>query len=325
MQKRQLIARKPAYRHGQLLLEDDFIDEQQFHVHARYAHSRWLHGFGVVQGLELSRGGDRSVTVSAGYAVDRKGREIELREPETLELAGLPAGAMAWVTLGYRTEHVAKEGDPDRRIDCYAQLRVATGVETFDIRLGSVQLDERGRIAPDSVGHQERDMLRTPITAGAIGPEALAPQLRRDWVTLAFHPSPMAQDEDDSRPPFRIGATQAVAHKEWNGKQNTRGAGGTMTVALPPGVRHIHRFRVAGSTNEAGMTATLIKGGFDRDAKKHLRDVLIALEVPRGSYFETGHIPDNHRSLQDRYRTLAIDVRAEGYAAISLVAVEVSY
>lgn len=325
MQKRQLIARKPAYRHGQLLLEDDFIDEQQFHVHARYAHSRWLHGFGVAQGLELSRGGDLSVTVSAGYAVDRKGREIELREPETLELAGLPAGAMAWITLGYRTEHVAQEGDPDRRIDCYAQLRVATGVETFDIRLGSAQLDERGRIAPDGVGHKERDTLRTPIAAGAVGPEALAPQLRRDWITVAFHPSPMAQDEDDSRPPFRIGATQAVAHKEWNGKPNTRGAGGTMTIAMPPGARHIHRFRVAGSANEGGMTATLVKGGFDRDAKKHLRDVLIAIEVPRGAYFETVDIPDSHRSLQDRHRTLAIDVRAEGYAAISLVAVEVSY
>ena len=30
MQKKYLINRKPAYRHGQLLLEDDFIDEQQF-------------------------------------------------------------------------------------------------------------------------------------------------------------------------------------------------------------------------------------------------------------------------------------------------------
>jgi hypothetical protein len=29
-QKKQLITRKPGYHHGQLLLEDDFIAEQQF-------------------------------------------------------------------------------------------------------------------------------------------------------------------------------------------------------------------------------------------------------------------------------------------------------
>ena len=32
MQKKQLITRKPAYHHGQLLLEDDFIAEQQLTV-----------------------------------------------------------------------------------------------------------------------------------------------------------------------------------------------------------------------------------------------------------------------------------------------------
>jgi len=34
MHKRQLMTRKPAYSHGQLLLADDFIAEQQYHVHA---------------------------------------------------------------------------------------------------------------------------------------------------------------------------------------------------------------------------------------------------------------------------------------------------
>ncbi len=325
MQKKQLIARKPAYRHGQLLLEDDFIDEQQFHVHARYGHSRNLHGFGVVHGLELSRGGDLSVTVSPGYAIDRKGREIELREPETLELTGLPPGALAWVTLGYRTEHVDKEGEPGNRIDCYAHLRVATGVEQYDVRLGSVQLDERGRIAPEGVGHVQRDQLRTPIAPASVGAEALDPQLRKDWLTMAFHPSPMPQDEDDTRPPFRIGATQAVAHKDWNGKPNTRGAAGMMTIVLPPGVRHLHRFRVAGGENESVLTAALLLGGFDPKTMKHLRDELLTLQVGSGAYFETGEIPESHRHVHDRHRTIAVDIRSHGYSKVSLVALEVSY
>ncbi|MGJ7506601.1 hypothetical protein [Variovorax sp. GT1P44] len=327
MQKKQLITRKPAYWHGQLLLEEDFIDEQQYHSEARYRHSRHLHGFGVASGLEVTHAGDLAVTVSPGFAIDRRGREIELREAETLELHGLPPGALAWVTIGFRTERAAKDGNNDNRIDCYAHLRIATGVDPSDVRLCGVQLDERGRLGLKAVNHQERDTLRSHVAPGSVGAEALDAQLRRDWITVAFHPSAMPQDEDDARPPFRVGATQAIAHKEYDGKPNARGAAGSMAIVLPPGVRHIHRFRVAGSANEKKLTATLIKGGFDAKSMQHLRDEVLTLEHAGGSggYFETGEIPEAHRSLRDRRRTLSVDIRAHGYVKISMIALEVSY
>ncbi len=325
MHKRQLIARKPAYRHGQLLLEDDFIDEQRFHVHARDAHNRELHGFGVVRGLELAPAGERAVSIGKGIAIDRRGRQIELREPETLELAGLPAGARADVSIGYRTESLAQDGSGENRIDCYAVLRIATGVEVDDVRLGRVQTDERGRIVANGVTDADRDRLRTAIAPGSVDAEALAPALRRGWVTVAFHPSSMPQDEDDARPPFRVGATQAVAHEDWNGAPNKRGAAGTMTIVLPPGVRALHALRVAGTSNKAAMTATLIRGGFD--GKKHARDELLTLRIASGeSYCETGSVPEAHRNLpDDGMRTLAVDLRAEGFVKVSLVALDVSY
>ena len=49
MDKKQLIAQKPAYRNGQLLLADDFIAEQRYHIHAGRRHSLNLHGWGVVR------------------------------------------------------------------------------------------------------------------------------------------------------------------------------------------------------------------------------------------------------------------------------------
>ncbi len=323
MQKRQLIIRKPAYRHGQLLLEDDFIDEQQFHAHSRYRHARHLHGFGAVSGLEVSRAGDLALTVSAGFAVDRKGREIELHDPETIELSGLPAGSVPWVTIGYRTERLQQEGGGDRRIDCYAVLRVATGVEPADVRLASVQLDERGRIA--QVQHDERDVLRTPIAAGSVGADALDAQLRKDWIAMSFHPSYVPQDTKTARPPFRVGATQAQSHADYDGKPNTRGAAGTMALMLPPGIRHLHRFRIAGAANDSKMTVLLLKGGFDIKAMKHLRDEVLSIDIGAGPYCETVDIPEAHRSLADRNRTLAVEVQAEGFAKVSMVAVQVSY
>ena len=326
MQKKHLINRKPAYRHGQLLLEDDFIDEQQFHVHARYQHASQLHGFGAVRGLEVTAAGDAAVSVSKGYAVDRRGREIELREPETLELHGLPPGALAWVTIGFRTEQSqAGEGGADHRIDCYAVLRIATGVELHDVRLASVQLDERGRLAHDAIHHAERDNLGSVIAPGSVTAEALDAQLRRDWVTLAFHPSSIPKDESDAQPAFRIGATEAQARRDLGGQPNTRGAAGTMAIVLPPGVRQLHRLRVAGAANEKKMVVRLLKGGFDPKTMKHARDELLVLEIGPGAYYETVDIPAGHRSLADRHRTLSIDIRAEGYVRVSLIALDVSY
>jgi hypothetical protein len=124
-----------------------------------------------------------------------------------------------------------------------------------------------------------------------------------------------------------VGATQAQAHKEYDGHPNTKGAAGTMAIILPPGIRHIHRLRVAGVENEKSMTVILFKGGFDPEpgAMKHLREEIASQEIRPGPYFVTIDIPEAHRSMRDRHRTLAVDIRSTGYATVSLVSIEVAY
>jgi hypothetical protein len=324
MQRRQLMYRKPAYRDGQLLLADDFVTEQQFHAHARYHHSRHLHGFGVVHGLEVSRAGEMAVSVSPGVAVDRGGHEIELRQTEMLELNHLPAGSKAWVTIGFQSERTEIGGEPSNRIDCYALLRAATGVPEKDVRLAAVELNEKGHLAHDPQ-RSERDVLVTRLAPGSVLPESLAPQLLRGWMVMPFHPRDIPEDDEQWRPPFRAGATQAEAHRKYEGVVNSKGAGGTMGIVLPVGIRHLHRFRIAGASNDDSMTVLLLKGGFDLRSKKHVRDIVLNLTIPTGVYVETAEIPQNYRDQGDHYRTLAVDIRSTGYAAISLIALEVSY
>jgi hypothetical protein len=324
MQKKQLMDRRPAYRNGQLLLENDFIEEQQYHTHARYAHARNLHGFGIVQGLEISPAGGRAVSVSPGVAIDRRGREIELRQTETLQLNQLAAGTLAWVTIGFRAERGNVGGEESNRIDCYAYLRVATGVEEHDVRLGSVQLDDHGNLVPDP-GRKDRDVLQTHLAPGSITAEALSPELRRGWIPMAFHPSDIPEDDEHTRPPFRVGATRAETLRKINGKENNNGAGGTMGLALPPGIQTLHRFRIAGAANEGKLTVMLLKGGFNEAAKEHVRDIVLNIEIPPGKYFHTADIPPEHQDLKDPLRTLAVDIRASAYSAISLIALEVSH
>ena len=94
MRKKQLISKKPAYFHGQLLDKDDFIDEQKYHINERANHSVNLHGWGVVRGLDVTAAGDSSITISAGYAVDGKGRVvlawIDKSDQAGAEAAGKP-------------------------------------------------------------------------------------------------------------------------------------------------------------------------------------------------------------------------------------------
>jgi len=100
------------------------------------------------------------------------------------------------------------------------------------------------------------------------------------------------------KPPFRVGATQAVAHREYDGHPNHRGAAGTMTIPLPPGVRHVRRLCVAGPDNERDVTVRLWKGGFNPQARTHLRDevVTVVIDGP-GPYCETVEIHETHHPV----------------------------
>ncbi len=89
------------YFDGQLLSTADFQTEQDY-VRGRFRRlHRWLHGWGIVGGLEVSvdQGG---IVVAPGLAIDCLGNEIEVERPTSVPL---PAGGKAsHLTLAY-TEH----------------------------------------------------------------------------------------------------------------------------------------------------------------------------------------------------------------------------
>jgi hypothetical protein len=325
MHRKQLMYRKPAYFDGQLLLAEDFIAEQKHHAHALRRHSAALHGFGVLRGLEVTRAGDGALQVGAGFAVDGRGREIELRQPEVLELQGQGAGAPLAVTLGLRTEPADPTGEPGRTLDCFAVLGVSGGIVEGDVLLAMVRLDAQGRLGPDAIDTTARQRLRTPVAPGSIDAAALDDHLRRGWLKTPFRPIALPQDQADAQPPFRVGATETAAHKEIDKQPNTRGAAGTMAIQLPPQALHIHRLRVAGAANEKKIRLELFKGGWDPENRKHVAVSLLKREIAAGAYDETMPIPDADAQVHLECSTLSLELRAEGYARVSLIAVEVSY
>jgi hypothetical protein len=332
MRKKLLIGKKPAYFQGQLLTEDDFIDEQKYHANERSRHSLSLHGWGILRGLEVTRTSDTSISVGSGFAIDGRGHEIPVNQPEVLELSAFAPSSLLQITLSYETEHPSKDNDQPR-IDCYGVVAASTGIEEAAIVLATVQLDEHGKITAKSISTANRRQLRTPLTPGSVTVDTLDPNLRKGWLRLTFRPVAIPQDNDPKveppPPPFRVGATEARAHRDFEGKANNKGAGGTMAIPLPPGVVSIHRLRVAGEENEKKMKIILFRGGWDAVNKKHIgaradpTNRLAEEEIGSGPYDRIYEIKEG--SLDAECSTLSLDIRSTGYSRVSLVAVEISY
>jgi hypothetical protein len=66
------------YHFGMLLGVDDLETEQGYHRGKHRLHQAWLHGKGVVWGLDVTLNDDRALAVSPGLAVDGMGRDLHL-------------------------------------------------------------------------------------------------------------------------------------------------------------------------------------------------------------------------------------------------------
>src|SRR4051794_5196529 len=78
---------RPRYFAGKLLTADDFELEQRYQIEKRWLLNRMFHGAGVVRGLEVAADESGILTVAPGFAVDGRGREIELCEREELAVS----------------------------------------------------------------------------------------------------------------------------------------------------------------------------------------------------------------------------------------------
>jgi hypothetical protein len=75
------------YHFGMLLGVDDLETEQGYHRGKHQMHQAWLHGKGVVWGLDVSINAERELMVTPGLAVDGMGRDLHLDTSACLDLA----------------------------------------------------------------------------------------------------------------------------------------------------------------------------------------------------------------------------------------------
>lgn len=98
------------YFNGQLLSAADFQVEQEYLREKQRLHIRALHGFGVVEGLEVSAGNDEngaSVSVAPGSALDPRGELLDLCGGGKLRLRSSAAAAILYLRYAERPSDLA--------------------------------------------------------------------------------------------------------------------------------------------------------------------------------------------------------------------------
>src|SRR6516165_12799393 len=80
---------RPRFFAGQLLTEEELNGEQAYMLAKNRLHNRYLHGPGVVCGLEVTCSDcEGQVNISTGYAIDPCGSDIIVCDPTPFDLAG---------------------------------------------------------------------------------------------------------------------------------------------------------------------------------------------------------------------------------------------
>jgi hypothetical protein len=92
------------YFAGKVLTAEDFQIEQDYNITKRRHHTRWLHGCGVVTGLQVglddsSTPDEPVVIVNPGVAIDANGEEIIIPSPRSCRLRA--TAATGFVTVEY--------------------------------------------------------------------------------------------------------------------------------------------------------------------------------------------------------------------------------
>ena len=81
-----VVEKRVRFFDGQFLQEQDFVDEQKYHLDRERRHLSLLHVAGIADGLAVTAQGANQVTVAPGTAIDSDGRQLALAQAATVDL-----------------------------------------------------------------------------------------------------------------------------------------------------------------------------------------------------------------------------------------------
>ncbi|MBW4668222.1 MAG: hypothetical protein KME60_12560 [Cyanomargarita calcarea GSE-NOS-MK-12-04C] len=194
----EYIDKRLRYFYNQFLQEQDFTEEQNYHIDRQRRHNRLLHTPGVPDGggLDVIKTGDTQVRVDPGTAIDGQGRQILLSKSRSVDIKDnegklFQQGQLVYLVISYSVQPSDKTtvgGEGETRwlespeIKCYDQDRVPTD-EDIKLRLAQLKIGEGGRI--DEVNTKVRKTAggKTAFSTNSIDETLLKETVRAKLVT----------------------------------------------------------------------------------------------------------------------------------------------
>jgi hypothetical protein len=174
------IDKRLRYFNGQFLEQQDFRDEQDYHVDRQRRHDRLFHTYGIAEGLTVDAPVSAGeITVAAGTALDGQGRHIVLTGQRTLTL-GSSAGktvlaVISYDELGVEPAQVGNQGEMTRweeRPQVELVEEALAEPEDTQIRLGRVVISQGGTVTSFDAGVRQAAGVR--LGAGVVASGAVA-------------------------------------------------------------------------------------------------------------------------------------------------------
>jgi hypothetical protein len=163
-QQYDYIEKRLRYFDGQFLKDQDFIDEQKYHIDRQRRPLRQLHVSGIVEGLTVMQGSLENpdelgrATVMPGTAIDRQGRQIVLGSPRNIPLEKFvktSSNLLLGVYISYQeipSDLAAQDNESHRRWHEQSLITVievdesGEGIPENGIWLGGVTLGDLGQV-----------------------------------------------------------------------------------------------------------------------------------------------------------------------------------
>ena len=154
------VEKRTRFFDGQFLQDQDFVDEQSYHLDRQRRHNRLLHVSGIAEGLNVTTPGENRVRVGEGTAIDSDGRQLVLAKSTTVELPAErfnnTSGVDLYVSYQQSPEdRQTTEGSEDftRWLERPLLKAIAPGAtfegETPPVLLAKLDLDGAGRVTID--------------------------------------------------------------------------------------------------------------------------------------------------------------------------------
>jgi hypothetical protein len=224
--------KRPNYFTHQLLLEQDFKDEQNYHVEMRRRLNRLFHTWGILEGLEVNKKGEREIAITPGVALDRDGREIVLLAPATRDLSAWSRDSHAFVTVAYDEGWHDEDHHSAGGVEGYTRVS-----EIPKINEEKAQPNKDGavitlaRVYINEPGHVHRIDMDASIRKSAVPASPGA-----GWVRLPFKPARMGKKSSGAikieEEPFIIDEATGALEVPWQFRSH-RAQKGSWDFALP--------------------------------------------------------------------------------------------